>query len=125
MTVYVDNARHRYGRMLMCHMVADTDEELHHMADLIGVSRRWWQSPGKTSGSHYDICLEKRRTALHYGAQPVTLRQMAAMNMRRRITGELGAPEDAEAWLSAYFKQRRAQASNAIPSEAECALSDE
>lgn len=114
MTVYVDNARHRYGRMLMCHMVADTDEELHQMADRIGVSRRWWQSPEKTSGSHYDVCLEKRRAALQHGAQAITQRQMAAMNMRRRITGNLGSSEDAEAWMAAYFRQRRAQASNVM-----------
>jgi len=99
MTVYVDNPRHRYGRMRMCHMLANTDAELHAMADVIGVARRWWQSPDATAGSHYDICLAKRQVALRLGAQPVTTRQLAAMNARRRTTGELGPPEAAVTWL--------------------------
>lgn len=40
MTVYVDNALIPYGRMQMSHMIADTEEELHQMADDIGVKRK-------------------------------------------------------------------------------------
>ena len=39
MTVYVDNAFIKMGRMLMCHMIADTDKELHEMAQLVGLKR--------------------------------------------------------------------------------------
>lgn len=88
-----------FGQMLMCHLIADTDDELHAMADKIGVARRWWQSPAKTSGSHYDIALSKRRLAVFYGAVEITLRQCAAMNARRRVTGQLGSPDDALEWL--------------------------
>ena len=98
MTVYVDDMKAAFGRMVMCHMLADTDEELHAMAARIGVARRWWQSPAKTSGSHYDIALSKRALAVQHGAVEITLRQAAAMNHRRRLTGELGRPEDAQAW---------------------------
>lgn len=107
MTVYVDDMRAKYGRMVMCHMLADSDDELHLMAARIGVARRWWQSPEKTSGSHYDICLSKRAKAIAFGAVEITLRQAAIMNRRRRLTGSLGNPGDAEAWLSSDVASRR------------------
>lgn len=54
----------------MCHMLADTEEELHAMADRIGVARRWHQKAG-TPHSHYDICMSKRALAVKYGAKEV------------------------------------------------------
>ena len=108
MTVYVDDMRASYGRMVMCHMLADTDDELHAMAARIGVARRWWQSPEKTSGSHYDIALSKRAIAVAAGAVEITLRQAAAMNFRRRLTGDLGAPAEAEEWMLQRMAARRA-----------------
>ena len=94
MTVYVDDMRANFGRMVMCHMVADTDEELHAMAARIGVARRWHQAPPKHD-SHYDIALSRRALAVAAGAVEITWRQCAAMNWRRRLTGQLGAPDDA------------------------------
>jgi hypothetical protein len=108
MTVYVDDMRARFGRMVMCHMLADTDAELHEMAGRIGVARRWWQDPQKTSGSHYDIALSKRALAVDAGAVEITMRQAGAMNARRRVTGELGNPDDAVEWLVAEMARRRA-----------------
>lgn len=99
MTVYVDDMRAKYGRMIMCHMLADTDDELHAMAARIGVARRWWQSPEATSGSHYDISLSCRAKALAVGAVEITWRQAGMMNMRRRVTGELGPVGDAQRWM--------------------------
>ena len=49
MTVYVDNMQAPFGRMKMCHMVADTSEELLAMADKIGVQRKWLQKAGTHS----------------------------------------------------------------------------
>jgi len=108
MAVYVDDMRAAYGRMVMCHMLADTDDELHAMAARIGVARRWWQSPEKTSGSHYDIALSKRALAVAAGAVEITMRQAGAMNIRRRRTGQLGDPSTAEAWLREQIAQRHA-----------------
>lgn len=105
MTIYVDNMRASFGRMVMCHMLADTDEELHAMAAHIGVARRWWQSPEKTSGSHYDIALSKRTLAIQAGAVEITLRQAACMNRRRKLTGELGLPAEAEQWVKNRIDQ--------------------
>lgn len=108
MTVYVDDMRAPYGRMVMCHLLAESDEELHAFADRLGVSRRWWQSPTKTSGSHYDICLSKRALAVTmFGAVEITQRQAAAMNLRRRATGILGNPDDALSWLREYMRERK------------------
>ena len=67
MSVYVDEPVHTYGRMIMCHMLADTDAELHDMADRIGIARKWHQKAG-TPHSHYDICKSKRVTAIKFGA---------------------------------------------------------
>lgn len=98
MTVYVDDMRAPYGRLIMCHMLADSDEELHAMADQIGIARRWHQAP-PAHDSHYDIALSKRSLAIEAGAVPITMRQASAMNRRRRTEGVLGSPEDAEAWF--------------------------
>ena len=81
MAVYVDDmcdsAMGRYRRMKMSHMIADSEQELHAMADQIGVARRWFQ------GDHYDICKSKREKAFALGAQPVTMREL--VSIRRRI----------------------------------------
>lgn len=97
MTVYVDDMRARYGRMVMCHMIADTDVELHDMAARIGISRRWHQKPG-TARSHYDIALSKRSLAMELGAVGITWRVAGCMTRRRELTGELGHPDDALKW---------------------------
>lgn len=76
MTVYVDDMRARFGRLVMCHMMADTLDELHEMADRIGVSRKWFQGPPKHHYPHYDIALSKRSLAIQAGAQQVTGHEM-------------------------------------------------
>jgi hypothetical protein len=68
MAVYVDDVRHRYGNMVMCHLWADTLEELLAMVDRIGVQRKWLQQPPKASWVHFDIALSKKALALQHGA---------------------------------------------------------
>lgn len=68
MSVYVDASLYGYGTMIMCHMIADTPEELHAMADCIGVARKWFQTPPKASFWRYDIAKSKRALAVGAGA---------------------------------------------------------
>ncbi|SOD42329.1 DUF4031 domain-containing protein [Nitrosovibrio sp. Nv4] len=95
--VYVDDMKAWFGRMIMCHMIADTEAELHEMAGRIGIAHRWYQ------GDHYDISLSRRALAVAAGAAEITLRQCGVMVMRRRATGSLGLPGDAFEW----FKTRK------------------
>lgn len=83
MTTYVDDMRAPFGRMKMCHMIADTSEELHAMADRIGVARKWCQH-ANTPREHYDIALSKRALAVKSGAVEITLRELADMTWKRR-----------------------------------------
>lgn len=75
MAVYVDNMRANFGRMTMCHMIADSREELLAMADRIGVARKWIQQAG-TSHEHFDIALTKRRLAVAAGAVEVSMLEL-------------------------------------------------
>lgn len=83
MAIYVDDMNARYKNMIMVHMVADCDEELHAMADAIGVARRWHQKAG-THHSHYDICLSKKALAISLGAKPITRAQLGEILKRKR-----------------------------------------
>lgn len=72
MTVYVDNYRGILGRMVMCHMMSDASlEELHSMAEKLGLKREWFQ---QKSAPHYDVCLRLRKTAIALGAIEVSIR---------------------------------------------------
>jgi hypothetical protein len=82
MTVYVDASVHRYRGMLMCHMLAPDEAELHAMAEKIGVQRRWFQDPiamPKVSRPHYDIAKSKRALAVTVGAVEVDRYQMVVV----------------------------------------------
>lgn len=81
MAVYVDNARNRLGRMVMCHMVADTAAELHEMAQAIGMQFSWFQP---RSWPHYDVCLSRRAQAVERGAVEVTQRELVRIIQKLR-----------------------------------------
>jgi hypothetical protein len=66
--VYVDRAATAYRGMVMCHMLADSLEELHSMADTIGLRREWFQDKGTP---HYDVSRAKRALALRHGAMEI------------------------------------------------------
>jgi hypothetical protein len=84
MTVYVDDMRAPFGRMVMCHCWADTRDELFAMMDRIGVQRKWFQRPDgdcdfgmNASWEHFDIAWSKRALAIKAGAMEVSQFTMA------------------------------------------------
>jgi hypothetical protein len=81
MSVYVDelkaarpSANWPYKRA--CHLWADTAEELHEMAGMIGVARSNFQS--QADFPHYDLTAWKRRQAIARGAIAVGHEEMVA-----------------------------------------------
>jgi hypothetical protein len=85
MAVYVDQEENRFGRMVMSHMVADSLEELHAMADKIGLKRSWFQP---RSHPHYDVSRQKRSLAIAFGAVEVDRKGLveALQRYRRKLT---------------------------------------
>lgn len=63
------------------HMWADTDEELHRMARLVGLKREWFQ------GDHYDLVPARRAAALREGAQLASTRGLVEKRRARRKAG--------------------------------------
>lgn len=51
-------------------MMADTEGELHEMAQALGLRREWYQ------GDHYDLTGARRRKAVAMGALETTSREL-------------------------------------------------
>jgi len=81
--VYVDDMEAPYGRMKMCHMMADTPEELLAMAYKIGVDKKWIQKAG-TIYEHFDVAMSKKKLAIEAGAKQITRREVGAILKERR-----------------------------------------
>ena len=99
MTVFVDDMKASFGRMVMAHLIGDDEVELHALAGRIGVARKWFQ------GDHYDIAVSKKRLAIREGAVPVTWRQAGCMMALQRRGLPMPKPEDAEAAWQAYRRR--------------------
>jgi hypothetical protein len=84
MPVYVDKARWKFRGMTTCHMLADTEIELHAMANLIGCKREWYQWNASTP--HYDLPLFRRQAALDAGAIEIDRKQTVTL-IRKIRTG--------------------------------------
>jgi hypothetical protein len=78
MAVYVDNMRALFRGKIMCHMVGDSEDELHAMAFAIGMQRRWYQD------LHYDISIAMREKAVVLGAKEITSREAALVRRALR-----------------------------------------
>jgi len=81
MAVYVDQQKNPYKGMLMSHMLADTPEELHAMAEKIGMLREWFQP---RSTPHYDVCQDTRAIAITLGAIVINRRETVALIRKLR-----------------------------------------
>jgi hypothetical protein len=96
-TVYVDDMfkapMGQFGRMKMSRMMADNDDELHAMADLIGVDRQHFQHT--PSGDHYDISKGKRARAIEAGAIEITIYEMSAFAWHKHTRGSCVLPAQA------------------------------
>lgn len=84
MAVYVDELRecgpvptfpYKYG----CHMLADTRQELHAMADRLGLARSWQHD------NHFDITAPKRAMAKRFGALDMPRDRREKVALIRRI----------------------------------------
>jgi hypothetical protein len=82
MGVYVDRLRD-WGWHLgpSCHLIADTQKELHAFAARLGLRRTWFQ--GSRSDPHYDLVASKRALAVRLGA--IELEDRAFVDLLRRL----------------------------------------
>ena len=86
MSCYVDTVRSYPDAGLrhteFCHLLADTREELHRMADLVGMPRRFFQEhPWRW---HYDLPEPLRARAIEHGARPITMHEVGAILKQRK-----------------------------------------
>jgi hypothetical protein len=70
MTVYIDDAFGYHGNKPLCKLVADSERELHDMADLLGLSAKMFV--GNNRIKHYVVPAIIREKAILAGAIPVT-----------------------------------------------------
>ena len=84
--VYVGDIEYPYRRMLMSHMLADTLQELHEMADSIGIDRKWFQN--KEKFPHYDVCKSMKQKAIQLGAVEMSDRELVRMFLARNCEHE-------------------------------------
>lgn len=66
MAIYVDNVKIKWQGREWCHLVADSLDELHGFARILGLKRSWFQA--SASYPHYDVTIEVRKRALLLGA---------------------------------------------------------
>ena len=81
MAVYVDESKYPFRGQFYCHMWADTLDELHVMADRIGLQRSWFQTKNARF-PHYDLAPSKRAAALRHGAVVVADIRMVVRHMQ-------------------------------------------
>jgi hypothetical protein len=92
--VYVDQPIWRWAGHKWCHMLADSEEELHRFAAVIGVHRLLYQGPPKTSAPHYDLTGMERARALQHGAIACSREEIVAVFRRVKVRhGKVHRPQ--------------------------------
>ena len=91
MAVYVDNLipcipNKKQPYKKACHLIADTEEELHAFAKSIGLKRSWYQE--NSSIDRYDLNASKRVQAVRGGARQLSNKQFVE-KMREARKGQL------------------------------------
>lgn len=81
--VYVDHIGAPFACAVMCHMIADSPEELLAMAERIGVARSAIAFAGSYR-EHCQIALADRVLAVRAGAREITSIQLAQLLRARR-----------------------------------------
>ena len=84
--VYVDQLRDwgwklRGKSTQSCHMAADTLEELHALAERIGLKRSWFQ---RVPRPHYDLTPSKHALAVKAGAKELSSGSFVLTFMKER-----------------------------------------
>lgn len=96
MTIYVDPLENfgwvlRGRKTASCHMFSDTLDlaELHRIAAVIGMQRRWFQD--KRAAPHYDLTPNRRASAVAAGVVEVDRRAAVGIwQARRALVASLG-----------------------------------
>ncbi len=86
MAVYVDSMRgcisnKNWKWKQCCHLVADTEKELHQFAKILYLKRSWFQN--KTT-PHYDLTVGKRKLAIAKGAIAISDKKLVEMIRKYR-----------------------------------------
>jgi hypothetical protein len=90
MAVYVDDAIWDWHGRKWCHLLADSEDELHRFAREVGVHRTSYQGPPKTSAPHYDLTSYERDVAIRRGAVACDRAAIVAVFRQVRIRGMSG-----------------------------------
>jgi hypothetical protein len=90
-TIYVDSLQvvdpPKMGCRQWCHMLADSEVELHFFATKLGCRRDWFQPHKKYP--HYDLTPTMRQRAVERGAEEVTRQDLIRIWRERAAMGEV------------------------------------
>lgn len=90
MSVYVDPLFDWVDGSRWCHMIADTESELHAMALRLGL-RRSWLHISSSGIQHYDLRPSKRGQAVKLGAIEITSKELVTKGIGEKTFQQ--APE--------------------------------